>query len=188
MFRYVPLERETVAGDTGPGRWVARRTDGVPEVSRQLLVALRTADPGGVDTEGDLPDDLLEAVYDVWPLAQQDAFDEWQTLTDPRTLQPAVPRAMRDAAELVRRHGAALGAAQDDLIERLGQDVEPRILREVRRILREHESAPLDAVQELLTLADGVRLAVPRPIEPLPEIELDDIRVIAWVAVHPGDA
>ena len=188
MFRYVPLERETVAGDTGPGRWVARRTDGVPEVSRQLLVALRTADPGGVDTEGDLPDDLLEAVYDVWPLAQQDAFDEWQTLTDPRTLQPAVPRAMRDAAELVRRHGAALGAAQDDLVERLGQDVEPRILREVRRIVREHEGAPLDAVQELLTLADGVRLSVPRPIEPLPEIELDDIRVVAWVAVHPGDA
>lgn len=54
-------------------------------------------------------------------------------------------------------------------------------------MLREHEGDHAAAVQALRAIADELRLPVPPAVEPLPEIELDDVRLIVWVAVH-GEA
>lgn len=181
MFRYVPLVRV----ETG---YEARRLDGVPEVLSQLLTCLDQADPRDPHVQPDLPADLLRAVFDVWPLAQGSVYDDWMERTDPRSVEPRVPKVMRDAAALVRRHGSFLGDVQDTLVDRFGQDVETRIQRQVRDVLRENADDPAAAVGELRRLADDLRLPVPKPVEPLPEIEVEDVRLVAWVAVHDGSS
>ncbi|WP_146841526.1 helicase-related protein [Cellulomonas composti] len=177
-FRYVPLER-----DGSSGRYVPQRVDGAPLVVDRLLACLNRADPRAPGVEAVLPEDLHEGVLDVWPTVQQHVFDDWMRQTDPATVQPVIPKVMRGAAELVRRHGLALANAQDVLVDRLSQQVEVRIQRDVRAVLREFENDPESAVRELATLADLLRLQRPQPVVPLPEIELDDVRVLAWMAV-----
>jgi len=177
-FRYVPLDRVD-------GGYVPRRSDGAPYVVDRLLACLNRADPLAPDVPAELPPELHAAVLETWPLVQRDVFDDWMSQTDPAAVQPVVPRVMRDAADLVRRHGAFLGEEQDRLVERLAQQVEVRVQREVRDVLREEELRPERAVSRLRDLADQVRLSVPAPVEPLPEIELDDVRVLCWMAVLP---
>ena len=180
-FRYVPLER-----DTG-GQWVPRRLEGEAEISAQALTALEEADPGDPSVPADLPRELHEAALDVWPMVQRHVYESWMERTDPATLERRVPRAMRQAAELVRRSGGFLGAAQDTLATRLGQDVEVRIQRDVRNALREHEGDAETGVRALRDLADAHRLTVPEAPRALPEIELEDVRVLAWTVVYPGE-
>jgi hypothetical protein len=90
---------------------------------------------------------------------------------------------MLDASELVRRHGGFLGERQDLLVARFGQVVDNRIVRDVRGTLRRYEGEPEAGVRALAELADALRLVVPVPVEPLPEIEFDDVRVLCWMAV-----
>ena len=177
-FRYVPFERS----DSG---YVPRRIDGTPEIVGRLLACLNRADPRTPDRQPELPADLHEAVLDTWPLVQRHVYNDWMAQTDPAAIQPVVPRVMRDAADLVRRHGGYLGAVQDELVLRVSQQVEVRVQREVRTLLREHEDDAAGAVAALAALADQVRLQPPVPVEPLPEVELDDVRVLCWMAVLP---
>jgi len=181
QFRYIPLTE-------GMGGFEPKRDGDRIEVRRELLVSLNQADPGMRPDPPDLPEPLLDAVFDAWPVAQRDVYDEWMRRTDPAVVQPAAPKVMRDAAALVRAHGAGLGHGQDELVERLGQEVERRLQVQVRAVLKEHADDPAVAVRELQRLADDARLAVPERPQPLPEIEVDDVRLVCWVAVHGGDA
>ena len=56
---------------------------------------------------------------------------------DPANLTRPVPKVMRDAADLVRAHGAHLADRQDDLIARLEAPYAPRIQRAVRDLLND---------------------------------------------------
>ena len=180
-FRYVPLERDE------SGRFVAQRADGAPLVVDRLLACLNRADPRVPGVEPVLPEDVHAGVLDVWPIVQQHVYDDWMRQTDPATVQPGLPKVMRDAAELVRKHGFLLGNAQDVLVKRLSQQVEVRVQREIRAVLRDHDGDPERAVQELAALADLLRLQPAQPVVALPEIELDDVRVLVWMAVVPEE-
>ena len=124
-FRYVPIEDGKV-----------RTVDGKPEVIGELLTSLEQADPRDPNTPaGDPSADLREKLYTTWEIAQADIYEDWTRRTDPAEFEPQVPKAMRDAAALVRKHGAVLGDEQDRLVERLNQVANPRAEKEIRGIL-----------------------------------------------------
>jgi len=86
-----------------------RTNDDHPDVAADLLTCLHQADPQRADVPADLPSDLRDAAFDAWAVAQRSIYQEWMRRTDPATFEPSVPKAMRDAADLVRRHGRRSG-------------------------------------------------------------------------------
>jgi len=98
-FRYVPLDDALRT----------RTIDHHPDVAADLLTCLHQADPRRADVPADLPSDLRDAAFDSWAVAQRSIYQEWMRRTDPATFEPSVPKAMRDAADLVRRHGRRSG-------------------------------------------------------------------------------
>lgn len=182
-FRYVPFE--TGSTPSGAPKYEMLPGEVGPFVDDALLTSLLHADPGNPPVEPDLPDALLRAVHAAWPVAQRHIHEAWQMRTDPASYQPSVPKVMRDAAALVRKHGYRV-PYQATLAERLEQDVLPRIQSQVRAVLRAWEHDLERAVVELKTLADDLRLEKPPPPPSFPEVDIEDVRLVVWMAEHPG--
>ena len=106
-------------------------------------------------------------------------------LTDVANLQPKIPLALREAAELVVTQGAYLGPErQHDLLKRLNARWEKRIVDRVREIVRSGASGG-EIIGRLSEFVSEAGLEAPPPAEPLPVIERDDVRLVCWVAVTP---
>ena len=94
-----------------------------------------------------------------------------------------VPKALRDAAELVYTHGEALDvSARLDLIAKLNTAPPARTERAVRELLKE-EVAPDAQVRALKKLVDESGLQPATPPPDLPAVEEYDIRLVAWMAI-----
>ena len=107
-FRFVPADRE----------WhPLADSAGAPLVLDDTLTALAAADPGHDERPRALTDAAYDGAFDAWAVARDHVYEEWMRLTDPMNLQPDVPKAMRDASDLVFKHGEFLGHdAQTDLL------------------------------------------------------------------------
>ncbi|GIH73029.1 SNF2-related protein [Sphaerimonospora thailandensis] len=172
-FRYVPLTEELAVTHDEEGRAV---------VIDDTLACLAAADPGDPATPAELSDVMYKAAFAAWAHAKQHIYETWTYNTDPAHLQPSIPKVMRDAAELVRQHGAHLGERQDELVDRLQAPYSPRILRAVRQGLTE-SGTPRQRVDHVADLADRLGLVrQPAPV-PLPPITEDDVRLVCWIAV-----
>jgi superfamily II DNA or RNA helicase len=194
-FRYVPLDTATLSVTTldgepavsnSPVQPVVSNSPVQPAIVRELLACLDVADPHDDAARADLSDSLREAAFDAWIVARADIHAQWMRLTDPANLEAPVPRVMLRAADLVRQAGAGLGDGQDLLVARLNQAMEPRIQRAIRAILDSGDDEAV-VVTELAKAADDLRITAPQQIKPYPEIDLEDVRLICWIAVHPGD-
>lgn len=131
-----------------------------------------------------MTDAVRSGAYAAWRAARSDILTEWQAGTDPRNLRPAIPKAMRDAAELVRKHPPT-GLASDALyrlLDTLEAPYDLRTQRLFRNAMTTHE-APTDKVRAIVELVDELGLEPPEPIEPLPEIVEDDVHLVCWMAL-----
>ncbi len=174
-FRFVAADAE----------WQPYRREGTDEpwIVDDTLTSLVAADPGGPDTEQYIPAAAQAGVFAAWALAEKNIFDKWSRLSDPANLQPDVPLALREAAELVAEHGGSLGLAeQQDLHAKLNGAWEKRIVDRVREIVRAEEPAS-KRLLDLQAFVKEAGLQTPPPPEPLPTITRDDIRLVCWMAV-----
>ena len=183
-FRFVAAE---------PGTWTPRyraTTDPdvqVPWIDDDTLTCLVAADPASPSVEYHLPDAAAERVFEAWAIAQDDIHRSWSLLTDPANLSPEREKAIREAVELVRDHGAGLGAnVQAELLARLDARWPRVVVNAVRQIVRDDELSDRDKVRELQIYADEVGLPTPERPKPLPAVRRDDINVICWMAVTPA--
>ena len=176
-FRFVPVD----------DHWHAKiHEDGSPIVIEDTLAALIAADPERDTTARHLTGEAYDAVFDAWEVARAHVYAEWQLLADGTALLPDVPKALRDAAQLVYEHGTILGVEdQQDLLARLNTSPSARTQRSVREILNS-EGPPESKVQRLGTLADQEGLQAATPPPDLPAITLADVRLVAWMAVQAG--
>jgi hypothetical protein len=177
-FRYVAADES----------WApARDADGQVVLIDDTLSSLVAADPGGVNCEQSMPDGSAVGVFDAWRTAQDHIHSSWTTLTDIANLQPEIPLALREAAELVVTSGGVLGsAAQGDLLRRLNARWDRRIVNAIRSIVRSEQPASIRTAQ----LAEYVKeegLPLPEPPEPLPPVSKEEIRLVCWMAVSPQD-
>lgn len=177
-FRYVPMANGKLC-----------LLDGEPEIVSELLTCLEQADPVQPGTPAhEAKAGLREDLYAAWEAARADIHADWMKRTDPATFEPSVPRVMRLAADLVRKHGSVLGDQQDKLVERLNQVANPRAEREIRAVLTTYrEASPGKAVEALLESANALRLTPPKPIERLPQVSLEDVRLVTWMAIVGAD-
>ncbi|WP_047522768.1 helicase-related protein [Microbacterium sp. ZOR0019] len=147
------------------------------------LISLVTADPGRPDRPRSLPDEAFRAAYEAWALAQEDAHDEWMRSTDPNALAAEIPAAFRDAREIILNKGGHLGAAQLQTIMRLNTVPTAKARRAMRAALRA-PGKPEAVVDAIIQVLDGFGIQPAEKVEPLPPIALDDVRLIAWMAVE----
>ena len=175
-FRFVPTDDD----------WRPRRNEeGKPVVKSDTLTALVAADPGDESTARELSDLVYDRAFDAWGAAREDVYREWMFLTDPRNLRPDVPKALREATEMVHEHGDVLTTEDRDyLLERLNTHPGSRIQKAIREIVRSEEEGPSAKISRLRQLIDEAGLQPPQIPDPLPPITRDDIHLVAWCAVQ----
>jgi superfamily II DNA or RNA helicase len=168
-------------------RYVAWPRDEEPVVVGETLACLAHAWPGeGPDTPRVLSDEALQLAYDAWALAQADILARWNESSDPRVLAPEIPKAMRDAAELIRSTLPRDWTQEqaDALVEKLEEAYPERIQRQVREATRSSE----DPAEQAVAIAEKVEelgLEPSPPPEPLPPVTDDDVHLVCWLAIVP---
>jgi hypothetical protein len=166
------------------GQWnLVTNEDGQAEVKDDTLKSLVAADPGRPDRERELSAQAFRSAYDAWDVARAHAHEEWMRSTDPNAMTAALPRAFRDAADIVFAHGAYLGGLkQGELLRRLKSVPSTKAKNAVRHALLE-EGSPVEQVERIIAVLDRFGIQPAAKVEPLPVIGLDDVRLIAWMAV-----
>lgn len=144
--------------------------------------------PDGATTRRVLDDESHRLAFDASTAARENIVAEWNLAADPANLQPAVPKAMRDAAALVRsdRPPSMTLEEADRLIDVLQAPYPERTLKQVRRVLTSADDATAK-VEALGRLATDLGLEPSPALEPLPEIEVDDVHLVCWLAMVPRD-
>lgn len=162
---------------------VAVDEDGNLRVEDDTLRSLDSADPGRPDRERELTDQAFRGAYEAWAVAREDAHLEWMRSTDPNAIAGAIPRAFREASGLVLRHGQHLGGArQGEVLRRLNSVPSTKAKNRMRSALQEG-GTNAEKVERIIGVLDEFGIQPAAKVEPLPVIELDDIRLIAWMAV-----
>lgn len=172
-FRYVHVDED----------WTVVHSADGPAVTGDTLGCLVAADPGDARTERWMTDEVYEHAFDAWTVARDSVHETWEKLTDPLNLQPDVPKSFRDAARLVLQAGGFLGLeAQTELRQRLTTVPSPKVQRAVRAALDEGNTAEqrITLVKDVL---DEYGIQVPPPPEPLPYVNPEEVRLVAWMAV-----
>ena len=140
-------------------------------------------------TERLLPRSIADLAYDAWELARGHIFERWIEATDPANMQPAIPKPMRDAADLLRSHPPK--ELDTDRLRRLLDTIEApydtRTQRMVRRTLDQDGTAK-ERVAGVIRLVEDLGLEPPPPVEVLPEIDEVDVNLVTWMALGPNVA
>jgi hypothetical protein len=201
-FRFVPVDPATWRPLPAPppmagSSWTTTDPDDDgPEapaghiVEDDTLTSLMTADPGDDTTPRDLPDHVYDAAYAAWAIARDHALADWTELTDPNKFKPEPPKAMREAAMLVYTAGGLALSTQDqrELLSRLNTAPPPRVVADIRRVVRDDTLTDAEKITALRRIADDAGLAPAPAPDTLPPITADDIHLIAWMAVRGRDA
>jgi hypothetical protein len=156
-------------------------------VDERTLTCLAAAQPFPSDAPRVLPDEIADRAYGAWEMARADIVDRWNWAADPANLQPRIPKALRDASDLVLANpGGVLTVEQvDDLSMRLLSNYPERISRTFRAALsQETADAQLAEIRHLI---DAFGLQRPEPIDPNKPIDPEDVRLICWLAVSPSE-
>jgi hypothetical protein len=169
-------------------RYVAYPPNKEPVVVRETLACLTHGTPDqGVDTERVLPEEAHALAFDAWTRAKADIVDRWTEAVDPRNLAPAVPKAMRDAVNLIRSTSPP-GWTQDEtdaLVEKLEEAYPVRIQRQIRDAMRSSDQ-PREQAAAIATKVEELGLEPSPPPEPLPPITDEDVHLVCWMTVLPA--
>ena len=175
QFRWIPLTES--GADIEPGAIV-----------QDTLTCLgqTVCAPG---TERVWPDDIADLAYDAWEVARSHIYELWIEGTDPARTQPAIPKPMRDAAELLRTHPPKnLGTDRlHRLLDTIEAPYDTRTQRMMRKTLDDHEGVR-ERVAAVIRLVEDLGLEPPAEVEPLPEIEEEDVNLVTWMALVPPGA
>lgn len=139
------------------------------------------------DTDRDLPSSFKSGVYDAWEDAKADIYEQWQEQTDPRSVQPDVPKVFREAIQHLRDY-APEGLTQSELeetIDSLGAPWPTRYEREMRDITRDESLDPQEKSQRIVEKAEELGLQPYDAPEPLPPIQQKEVKLVCWLAVAP---
>jgi superfamily II DNA or RNA helicase len=141
------------------------------------------------ETERVLPDATRELAYDAWEEARAHIAEKWLREADPRALSQPVPKAMRDAANILRNHPPEGTSSEQlyPLLDAIEAPYDPRTQRLMRSAINS-SNVPRKQATAIVDLVRELALAPPGAVEPRPEIELDDVHLVCWMALCPRKA
>lgn len=157
--------------------------DGAPVVLDNSLASLVSADPGGPATPRVLTEQGFSAAYDAWAEARANAHREWVAGTDPNALAGKPPASFRDATRVVMEGAAHLTVEKSrTLVRRLSSIPSNKASRAMRTALTAagDTKKQLGAIESVL---DEFGVQPAEAVQPLPPLDIDDIRLVAWMAV-----
>ena len=161
-------------------RWVEAATG---EIVGDTLACLAQAACDS-DSARVLPDEARSGAYEAWERARRAIFESWQHSTDPANLQPKVPKAMRDAADLLR--GNPPPEVEQSELDRICDAVEAPYGKRIEKLIRDAIRSTENPAEQARKVVASVRELglepAPAP-EPLPVIELEDVHLVCWLAV-----
>ena len=166
-------------------RYVAYANPAEPEIISDTLTCLAKAH-AMPDTPRVLTEAAHRQAYDAWAIAREDIFERWDEATDLRSLQPIVPKAMRDAADLLREY-PPMGMSQEErnfLLDALESQYPVRLQKMVRDAMRSSNDPRDQAVAVARTVRE-LGLEPPTPPAPLPIIDPEDVHLVCWMAIFP---
>lgn len=159
--------------------------DGAAEIVVELGSCLRLIECDR-ETARVVPQDLHDAAFDAWTRARASIFEAWMFETDPKNLQPRIGKVNREIAAWLRDHRPP-GIPEARLAAALEAVEAPCSGREANRLReefgRELESDSARSVA-LVRLTEELGLRPFEPPAPLPPIEVDDVRLICWLAIE----
>jgi hypothetical protein len=162
--------------------------DGV--LRNETLACLGAARPPlGHDEPRVLDETALDDAIAAWEVAHHDIVASWNASSNPRALAPVVPKALRDAADIVQKNQPP---EMDDvqwsrLLDTLNQAYPDRIQRDIRQTLRASDDQ-VEVVRLLAARVADLGLEPSPPPEPLPEITEGDVHLICWMRIGEGEA
>lgn len=167
----------------GQDRFAAVRSGHVVTTDTLEVLHAARCDEG---TDRELRPDDEEDAYAAWELARAAVFTEWQPLTDSQTVRPKVPKVLREAVSLVRANAGLVGGHDKaaDLISRLEGAYSSRIERQFRELAR-LELPSDEHVRRIAGLVEELDLQPYEEPTPLPKVQLDDVQLVAWMALVP---
>ena len=171
QFRYVDVSDETT-----------------PLVIADTLTCLDAArPPEGFDTPRELSEATYRGAFDAWRHARNSIVESWNKAADPANLVAPVPLTMQRATELVRSHRPSSMTIEeaDRLVEALEAPYPERVLKLVRAAMASSDR-PAEQVQAIAEIAVEMGLEPSPPPELLPEIDHDDVHLVAWLAIVPS--
>ena len=149
-------------------------------IGSDLLASLKMARCNPA-TPREYPDSLREAVYDAWKRVRYSTFAWLQEQRDPARRQGPLPRAQRQAIDLLERGNSEEAAhAAEILSVRWPSDIEG----DLREILREPESSDAERVIRLVEYV-GQRGLRPQTVEEIPNVQEGDIKLICYQVSLP---
>jgi len=136
------------------------------------------------------PDQIHENVFDFWEIAQKHILDDWTKQTDPANLQPKLDKVNREVASFIRQYPPKLTSEQ--IIKALDIVESPwprREQNELRHIYKSNDEKNLtenlhDLSSKLVQYILHTGLEASQPPDPLPPIEIDDIKLLCWMAIE----
>jgi hypothetical protein len=164
------------------------REGGGWQVAGETLTCLAAAHATS-DTERVLGEESHRLAYDAWAVARGHIFEEWDQATDPANLTPSVPKAMREAAAILRTNPPA-GRTQeevDGLVDAIEAPYGPRILAMMRDAIRSSDD-PGEQAENIAQTATELGLRPSPAAEPLPVIVPEDVHLVCWMAIVPKGA
>ena len=172
-FRFVPVD----------SNWQIYSENAYPVVNDDMLASLIAADPVKAETERWMTPDVYDRAFDAWSAAQANVYKAWTYLTDANNLKSDSPKAFRDASQLVFQHGQFLSAeVQMELIGKLNAVPSKKVERAVRTALSIEGSVK----EKILAVKEEIEAAgiqKPEPAKPLTAVNVNQIRLVCWMAV-----
>ncbi|MCS6954546.1 MAG: helicase-related protein [Bryobacteraceae bacterium] len=133
-----------------------------------------------------LSETMHQAVFPAWERARQSIYEAWMAETDPANLQPRLRPLNREIAEHLR--AVPPDDISDEEMARVLDAVESPWSRREENALREvfDVSYPSAVEKSKALVAEIRRLGIEpfRAPEPLPPIELNDVHLVAWMAIE----
>lgn len=162
--------------------------DGTWLVEDDTLKSLSAADPGDAKTPRVLDDATYQAAYPAWEIARAHAHAEWMRSTDPKNLTPDLPKSFIDARAFVVDTPSNLSTDKiQETVRRLKSVPSAKARKAMRGALTREGLTDAERVNAIVAVLDEFGIQPATKVEPLPVIAAEEIRLVAWMAVQPGE-
>ena len=155
------------------------------EVVDETLACLDMArPPAGFNTGRRLDDAAIEGAFAAWKTARDHIVDQWNFMADKANLEPKIAPRLRRAADIVRENPPP-GSTQDEIdraIDTINAPYPERTIRTIQAAVRS-SSNPVKQAEKILEVIQTLGLEPYVPPDPLPEITLSDIYLVAWLVL-----
>ena len=167
-------------GDTPYLRFVP--ADGGDIIDDRLgCLRLITCEPS---TERHLPDELRMGAYAAWDRARDHIHAQWTHFTDPANVQPKVSSLLRRAAQHLRANPPDISLEDlNEIVESLEAPLSRKMEQYIREVFDPDSEDRHGVSAAIIERVRELGLQPFRAPDALPPIDLDEIQLIAWMAV-----